>query len=356
MIEGLFVAGRGAAASDGLHYFYEIDGEWKGAQLATAEELASLCWHPTLPVVYGLSGLGSGLLHVWDVTAVPVGPAIETDTVDCQGEIPCDLSVDPSGRLLVAANFGTGTLAVWTLDAAGRPQGDGETIVLEGGTVADMSGKPGSHPHQVVFSGGLLYVPDYGADLVRVFAVDAATAKDGRGAAALRELPGIPAPAGTSPRHMVVLPTAMDGAPRAAVSGENSSTILLGPLAGDSPESWALRVGTDRTGTPRSRHARNYPGDIKLSADGATAFFANRGYDTISAFDVTGGEPRLVWEVDSGVLWPQHLLLRGDQLLVAGWDSNTVTALSLAGGEPGETAVLFSCDGAGWLLADRERA
>lgn len=350
MIGGLFVAGRGAAASDGLHYFREQDGRWQGEQLATVVELAALCWHPTLPVVYGLSGLGTGLLHVWDVSAVPGGAAIETDTVDCVGEIPCDLAVDPSGRLLVSANFGSGSLTVWTLDAAGRPRGDGEAIALEGGTVADLTGQAGPHPHQIVFSGELLYVPDYGADLVRVFAVDPLAG----GAASLTELPGIPTPERTAPRHMAILPATPGETPRAVVSGERSSAILLGPLAGDDPASWSVCPGTDRTGPARSRHTENFAGDIRLSPDGGVAFFANRGYDTISAFDLRGGAPRPLWEVDSGTRWPQHMLVRGDQLLVAGWDSDAVTCLN-ASAEPGEARLLFECGGAGWLLADRTR-
>ena len=351
MTDGLFIAGRGAAATDGLHYFARDSDAWKGRQLATVEELAALCWHPTLPVVYGLSGLGRGILHAWDVGAVPAGVAVPLATKDCLGEIPCDLAVDPTGRTLVAANFGSGSLSVWALDPSGTPMGDGETIRLVGGSGAEPLTQAGPHPHQVVFHGGMLYVPDLGADLVRIFRIEASA----EGASAFIEMSGVPVPAGTGPRHMVIVPRRDRGAvPWIVLSGELGSNILAGYADPASPLR-AVALGTRLTGPARTRHPRNYPGDIKLSRDDRVAYFANRGYDTISAFAVDGETPRLLAEVDSGTRWPQHLLVDGDRLLVAGWDSSTVTALPLLGGVPGEAHTLFACPGVGWLLADRLR-
>ena len=85
----------------------------------------------------------------------------------------------------------------------------------------------------------------------------------------------------------------------------------------------------------RTRHRRNYPGDIQRSVDGRFVYFANRGNDTIATFDVSGAKPVLVSELDSTVFWPQHLLVHGDHLLVAGWDSSRVVAMKLENGVPG---------------------
>ena len=64
-----------------------------------------------------------------------------------------------------------------------------------------------------------------------------------------------------------------------------------------------------------------------------------------------GGEaPVLVGELDAGVSWPQHLLLDGDELLVAGRDTSNVAALALVDGIPVSSRVLFDCPGAAWLL------
>jgi len=122
--------------------------------------------------------------------------------------------------------------------------------------------------------------------------------------------------------------------------------------AGAPANEWADVKSTTRTGPAKTRHLRNYPGDIQRSADGRFVYFANRGYDTISTFDVTGEIPVLVSELDSGVAWPQHLLVAGDFLLVAGWDSSLVMAMPLVEGKPGPAEPLFICSGAGWLLLE----
>ncbi|MDX6321806.1 MAG: 6-phosphogluconolactonase [Propionibacteriaceae bacterium] len=341
----LFVAGRGTAVTDGLHYFApSVDG-WTGTQLATVDELAALCWHPTLPIIYGLSGLGRGLMHAWHVEAVPSGPALSLAKQDCLGEIPCDLAVDPSGRLLVAANFGSGTLTVWSLDERGVPGSDGEIVRLEGPSLAELPQQAGPHPHQIVFDQALLYVPDYGADLLRRFAVEPELGA----AAALQEIDGLPVPAGTAPRHMVLWRTT-SAATRLALSGELASSFLVGPRDGSA---WGVASSTRRTGAARTRHPRNYPGDLKLSIDGRHVYFANRGYDTIAVFALEDDQPRLLTEVEALAAWPQHLLVQDHFLLVAGWDSSTVVALPLTNGLPGEPHVLFECPGAAWLLPSR---
>ena len=340
-IGDLFVAGRGSAVTDGLHHFAERDAGWEATQVASVDQLAALCRHPSLPVVYGLSGLGRGLLHAWNVTAVPSGPAVTLAEKDCLGEIPCDLAVSQDGRMLVAANFGTdvppgsGSLAVWALAADGTPLGDGKVIALTGASFATPVKQEVPHPHQVVFNGSLLYVPDFGADLVRRFTVDAA-------AATLTEIAGLPVPPGTAPRHMVITDDA-----QLALVGELASTLLRGPVDGSA---WAAAPSTTRTGPAKTRHARNYPGDLKLSPDGRTVYLANRGYDTIAVFAIDRAAPRLVVEVDVPAAWPQHLLVTHAGLVVAGWDSSAVALVPFDRGRPGTPTVLFECVGAGWLL------
>lgn len=342
----LFVAGRGSAETDGLHYFEKAgagtDSTWSGRLIATVDELAALCWHPSLDIVYGISGLGRGLLHAWDVANASTGQAVVLAETDCLGDIPCDLAVSPDGRMLVVANFGlgpglgVGSLTVWALDELGLASGEGQRVHLEGGSRVDPLKQASAHPHQIVFHEGLLYVPDFGDDTIRRF--DYASGQ-------LRELQPISAPSGSAPRHIAMLPGS-----RAVASAELAGAVIAGGLVGE----WtALTRGSEHTGPAAGRHTRNYPSDIKASPDGTRVYLANRGYDTISTFSVDGDCPSLVAEIDSGTVWPQHLLVSGDELLVAGWDSSTVVSLPLIEGVPGEGRVLFSCPGAGWLLEGR---
>jgi 6-phosphogluconolactonase (cycloisomerase 2 family) len=135
-----------------------------------------------------------------------------------------------------------------------------------------------------------------------------------------------------------------------ALSGELLSTVLTGRLDG-SGRDWSTAPSTRRGAPPAPAYERNYPSDIACSPDQRLVYLANRGHDTVSTFDVASGEPVLIGELDVGGRWPQHLMLRGDDLLVAARDSNRVTALSLEDGVPTTSRVLLECPGATWLLA-----
>jgi hypothetical protein len=134
-----------------------------------------------------------------------------------------------------------------------------------------------------------------------------------------------------------------------AVSGELRSTILTGRVR-DAASPWRVAASTGRTFPPSGAPSRNYPGDITASPDHALAYLANRGHHTVSTFAVGGEAPLLVGELDAGVEWPQHLLLAGDELLVAGRESSNVAALALVDGVPVSSRILFDCPGAAWLL------
>lgn len=340
--EALLVASRGAAPDHGLYRFTPDGTTWSGKQLATARQLSALALHPTLPVVYGTSGMGQeGSIHAWRLmgdAAISLGETLS------DGAEPCHLVVDPGGRLLIVTNYTSSTLAVQTLSADGSFDGPIELITLTGGG-PEADRQDNAHPHQVIIHNGGLIVIDLGADLVREYTIDPKK----RGAAALVPARATAVPPGTGPRHAVVLP---DG--RLAISGELGSNLVVGRL-GDPVAAWANVPSTTRTGPAKTRHKRNYPGDIQRSLDGRFVYFANRGYDTIATFDVTGPEPRMVSELDSTVAWPQHMLVCPDHLLVAGWDTSQVVALPLHDGKPAAAKLVFTCSGAGWLTVTTAR-
>ncbi len=335
--QALLVASRGTGPEHGLTRWVQKDGAWQGTRLATVNQLSSLSRHPSLPVVYGTSRVDDdGDIHAWRIegeTAVTLGEKSSA------GAEPCHIVVDPTGRLLLFANYTSSTIGVQRLDPQGSFDGPVDLVRLTG-SGPEIERQEDAHPHQLFFVDDTLFVIDLGADLVREFAIDPGRA----GAAALRETRQTAVPAGAGPRHGVVLP---DG--RLAISGELGSNLLVG-RPGDRPEAWAHVPSTKRTGPAKTRHTRNYPGDIQLSPDGRHVYFANRGYDTISTFDVSGKIPTLVSEIDATVAWPQHLLASADFVLVAGWDSSAVRVLPLDGGRPSDARPLFDCAGAGWLL------
>jgi 6-phosphogluconolactonase (cycloisomerase 2 family) len=331
----LYVAGYGSSPEHGLYRFSLQDDAWSGAQLAAVPALTSLAGHPRLPVVYGTAGTPStGTVLAWTVGREE---ASLLSSVAAGGTEPCHLAVDPHGRWLAVANYSSGSVAVWGLADDGSIAGREQLLELTG-TGVDPDRQEAAHPHQVVLDGDRAYVPDLGADRIRVYRCD------GVPAARLVREHELAVPAGTGPRHLVVLREGV-----VAVSGELRSTILTGRVRDpDSP--WSAAPSTGRTLPPSAAPTRNYPGDITASPDRALAYLANRGHHTVSTFAVGGEAPLLVGELDAGVSWPQHLLLAGDELLVAGRETSNVAALTLVDGVPISSRILFDCPGAAWLL------
>lgn len=333
----LLVASRGTGPEHGLTRWTQRDGNWVGEHLATVDQLSSLTRHPTLPIVYGTSRVGmEGDIHAWRIDERGATTLSEKSS---GGAEPCHLVVAPGGRLLIVTNYTTSTIGVQRIAADGSFEGAISTLKLSG-SGPEIERQNDAHPHQAFFDGDTLIVIDLGADLVREFTIDT----DRPGAESLIAGPTTAVPANTGPRHGVVLP---DG--RLAISGELSSSLVVGHR-GDPPSDWANVNSTFKTGPAKTRWERNYPGDIQRSIVGQHVYFANRSHGTIATFDVSGADPVLVSELDSETAWPQHLLVMGDHVLVAGWDSSSVKALSVLNGVPVGVEHLFDCPGAGWLL------
>ena len=192
-----------------------------------------------------------------------------------------------------------------------------------------------AHPHQLFFVGDTLFVIDLGADLVREYAIDLSRP----GADVLVETRRTSVPAGCGPRHGVVLP---DG--RLALSGELGSNLLVG-RPGDPAGAWADIRSTLRTGPAKTRHLRNYPGDIQRSPDGRFVFICGR--DTASTFD---GRPLPALGSGSMPASPGRSIFWRRRIICSrGWDSSAVRAFPLHEGRPSEAVTLFDCPGAGWL-------
>ena len=345
----LLVAGRSPFGGDdegpepdsrepgGLHRWDCGGGRWTGTRLDTVDILKALAAHPSLPVVYGVSGTEkAGRIHAWDLAD---GGARKIGEIPSRGGATCHVAIDPSGQVLVVTNYATSTLGVLRLATDGG-FGDGYELVELAGSGIDRDRQDAAHPHQALFAGGRLWVIDLGADLLREFAVE--PAEDA--ARVLSPVGETPVPAGTGPRHGVILDDE-----RFAISGELASTLIVG-RPGSGAEDWAVCRSSQQTGDEQAQPVRNYPGDIQRSGDGAFVYLANRGFGTVSTFDVRRQIPALVSEVKSGFDWPQHLLVVDDGLLVADSNASRVTRLPLKEGVPGAAGFAFDCSGAGWLL------
>ena len=120
------------------------------------------------------------------------------------GADPCYVSLNPSGRFVLVANYSGGTVAVLPVAADGSLQPASCVIQHEGS--GPRPEQQGAHPHMIAPTpdGRFILVSDLGADRLVVYRLDEATGQLGRndaGTAVVQEAPG------AGPRHFAFAPT-----------------------------------------------------------------------------------------------------------------------------------------------------
>lgn len=310
----IFVAGEGPAP-DG--YVAALsrgeDGRWSQRHRRTGLPGAlSLTRHPSLDRLYVA---GSDAEHD-QLGYVAVLGLPELDLISTQpshGHLPCALSVDPSGRFLVVANYLDGALVVLALTEHGDIGELADRVIHPGhGSHPDRQDR--SHVHQAVFdpAGQYLLVTDLGTDRIHTYTLDG----DGR----LHSESVLEVPAGHGPRHLVFA-----GAHRVLTTDELSSTVSWYDYQ---PETGRLTwCGAEPT-TSRVSEV-NYPSDLLITADGSHCLVGNRGNDTIGVFDISPTALSRTAELETGGHWPQHLAKVGESVWCALRDSDRIRALRL---------------------------
>ena len=92
------------------------------------------------------------------------------------GVAPCHLAVDHTSKVVMAANYGTGSVPVFPIESDGKLGARSALLTAEGSGV-DPKRQEGPHAHEVVISkdNKFVYVPDLGLDQIRIYQLDAAS-------------------------------------------------------------------------------------------------------------------------------------------------------------------------------------
>lgn len=228
------------------------------------------------------------------------------------GAAPCHLAIDPDERLLAVANYESGSVALFRIDAGVLPSSPTAMRQLAGhGTDPDRQAGP--HAHWVGFGGDgrWLYVVDLGTDAVLRLSVDPEAATLGEAEIAYA------VPAGSGPRHLAFHPAGR----RAYLVSELASTLTVldvdfrGTLTPVQTLSTLPNGASDSLG-----------GAIVINAAADRLYVTNRGHDSIAVFALNPDGATLVQTMASGGASPRFLLLlEGERrLLVANEEGGTV--------------------------------
>ncbi|MDP4262104.1 MAG: lactonase family protein [Bacteroidota bacterium] len=247
-----------------------------------------------------------------------------------EGDHPCYVEVDKTGKWVIAANYTSGSLSVLPVKEEGG-LGEPVTTIRHEGSSVNKERQSGPHVHCTLLSADnrYLFVPDLGIDKVMIYEFDAETGKLTPAAQ-----PFAKSIDGSGPRHFTFHPN-------------NKYAYLVEELSG-TVETFQYKNGSlkniQRISTmPAGDTSFAGSADIHVSPDGKFLYASNRSLsNTIAIFKIDPNDGRLALIGHQSTLGktPRNFNFdpSGNFLLVANQDSDQV--------------VIFKRDKETGLLAD----
>ena len=194
----------------------------------------------------------------------------------CGGKNPVHLAIDPTGRWLITANYGSGSVGVVPIEKDGTLGPRTDLVALPGELGPNRKEQASSHPHQVVFdpSGRFIAVPDKGLDRVFMFRLDAVAGK-----LTPNDPPAVATRPGAGPRHIAF----HRNMPLAYVINELDSSVTTYRFDGERGSLDPIQVVPS---TPANYTGNNTGAEIAVAPSGSVVYASNRGHDSIATFDV----------------------------------------------------------------------
>jgi 6-phosphogluconolactonase len=194
----------------------------------------------------------------------------------CGGKNPVHLSIDPTGRWIVTANYSAGSLGVVPIEKDGTLGSRADLVTLPGEPGPNRKEQASSHPHNAIFdpSGRFIAVPDKGLDRIFVFRVNAETGK-----LMPNDPPFVDTRAGAGPRHIAF----HRNMPFAYVINELGSSVTTYRFDAQRGSLDPIQIVPS---TPPSYTGNNTGAEIAVSPSGRVVYASNRGHDSIAILAV----------------------------------------------------------------------
>ncbi len=237
------------------------------------------------------------------------------------GSGSCYLDVDATGKMVLVANYFTGSVASLPVQEDGS-LGETSSFIQHAGSGVDPKRQDGPHAHCIVVSpdNRFAYAADLGIDQVLGYRLDAATAKLSPNRQRFAKTPP-----GAGPRHLTFHP---NGKHLYVINELKNSVTLFDYVA----ESGMLIKRQTISTLPEDFDDTSYCADVKITPNGKFLYGTNRGHDSIAAFKIgDDGRLTLIGTEPSLGKGPQNLAITpcGELLLCANMPENNVVVFRI---------------------------
>jgi 6-phosphogluconolactonase len=244
------------------------------------------------------------------------GDLKQLSTQSSNGNYPCFVEIDKTGKWVFAGNYGAGNLTVLPVEANGGLGKPIQTLQHEGKSI-NPSRQEGPHVHSVNIAPNNVdvFVPDLGLDKIFTYSLDEKTGKLSAGNPAFTKVQE-----GSGPRHFTVHPKGRF----AYVIQEISADVTA----------FDYKKGTLNAIQTISAKPKGFTGDfncadIHISPDGKFLYGSNRVHDSLVIYAIDAKMGKLTYVAHQSVIGkkPRNFMIdpTGNFVLVANQDSDNIT-------------------------------
>ena len=266
---------------------------------------------------------GGGVISAFSIDS-KTGLLTLLNSQSTKGSGPCHVSVDPTGKIVLAANYGSGHVTSFPVKDDGSLSEAASNYLQGPASNVNAGRQKGPHAHSFNFdkAGKFAFACDLGCDKVFIYKVDAA-----KGTITPNEPAcGTVAP-GSGPRHFAFHPNGKF----AYVNNEMALTVS--GFSYDADKGALTPIETLSTLPAGAETKGVSTAETQVHPNGKFVYVSNRAHDTIACYSVDEATGKLTYieNAPSIVRIPRNFGIdpTGQWMITAGQDSSNIAVLAI---------------------------